>query len=132
MSWLPGNPYSVTFDSLAFDTADFPSFGLYDTSAWVFSMIPLGQDDPMMHEQDVTILQPCIDGLIRIRMLIPPSDLLSARVYSQEGRVLYHSRLSRGMYGSEYYLLQTGLTPGAYILLLSDGRWHGTWRIIML
>ncbi len=35
-----GKIYHVTFDSTAFDTAGFNSYGLYDTTAWNFATVP--------------------------------------------------------------------------------------------
>lgn len=36
---MQGSTYNVTFDSTAFDTASYKSFGLYDTTAWVFTTV---------------------------------------------------------------------------------------------
>lgn len=36
-----GKSYYVTFDSTVFDTAGFVSYGIYDTTAWTFSTLPV-------------------------------------------------------------------------------------------
>lgn len=37
---VAGKDYFVTFDSVAFDTAGYKSYGIYDTTAWNFSTVP--------------------------------------------------------------------------------------------
>jgi hypothetical protein len=125
-----GKTYHVTFDSTAFDTAGYYSYGLYDTTVWQFATIAAGAWLPPPAGLAFSLVNPACNGLITIRCTLPVDADVTATVFDMDGRSML-SRHYHAARGDNLLLMQTALPPGTYAVCLDDGRRQGGALVVM-
>jgi hypothetical protein len=122
--------YHVTFDSTAFDTASFHSYGLYDTTAWKFTTAGVGVTGIQEPTLRITAINPAANGTFTILCNMPQAATLTARVYDLTGREAAVRTFNAGK-GDNRLPIQTSLAAGSYIIRVDDGEQWGSVKVTM-
>ncbi len=122
--------YHVTFDSTAFDTAGYHSYGIYDSTAWKFSTVSTGIGKFSTASLPVTVVNPAAHGMFAISCAIQQSATLTARVYDMNGRELL-VRSYNAVKGENRFQIPAALPAGTYMIRVDDGKSVGSVKAIV-
>lgn len=131
LSLAPATTYHVTFDSTAFDSSGFRSYGIYDTTAWKFTTVSTGSVSSIKNAAlPVSVISPAANGAFIISCSIPQAAILTARVYDLAGREVAVKSFNAAK-GDNRLPLHTTLAAGTYIIRVDDGKEWGSVKAVM-
>jgi len=120
--------YHVTFDSVAFDTGKFNSYGLYDTAAWKFSTQGLGIINLAAGSIALTVINPVHHGDLSFLADFEQAAAITASIYDLNGRNLV-IRQFQAIKGKNRFVMPTGLPAGTYLIRVNAGSDWGSAKV---
>ncbi len=115
-----GDVYHVVFDSTAFDTAGYNCYGIYDTTAWAFTVFRGAVGSTHANNFALQALNPGINGVFTLNCSLAQATSLQVRVIDLNGRIVA-TRSFRAQKGENRLRIRTGLPAGTYLIRVDDG-----------
>ena len=130
-SFVLGNVYHVTIDSTAFDASSFHSYGLYDTTAWKFTIIKdFGVRNLSGKLIPMSIVNPVDHGNFVLLVTLPKSGSLRAIIFDLAGRKLSTQEFN-GIKGENRFYMHKLLPAGTYMIRIDDNESYGSTKAVI-
>lgn len=125
LNLFPGTTYHVTFDSLVFDTATYNSYGLYDTTAWRFTTVPVSIAIVNgSNSIPVTVLGN-VTNVLNLGFSTAKTEMLDAAIFDISGRKIYGTSLAAVEGDNRIPLDIPNFAKGIYFIRLSNKENYG-------
>jgi hypothetical protein len=115
-----GHTYQITFDSTVFDTAGFHCVGLYDTTAWTFTVEAPTQVLSISENEEFVVVNPVKNGMLRILQGSPVGERWDLVISDLRGRRVFYRKIN-AMPKNGIFEVELEIPRGFYVLNLISG-----------
>lgn len=119
LSLMNNTTYHVTFDSAAFDTASYKSYGLYDTTAWKFTTMPSGIQNVHANTLPLTIINPVTNGELSFQITTKEAGAYNVNIYDLAGRQLAYKTMIMAAGAQRLKITGLQFPVGMYVFRVS-------------